>query len=273
MSTYAIGDVQGCFKELLRLLDKINFDETNDRLWFVGDLVNRGPDSLEVLNFIMKLGESAITVLGNHDLHLVAIAEGLARPKKTDTLTSILTSPDKQELIAWIRQQALMHYNKELNFSIIHAGLPPQWGIDQALELAAEVTQVLNNSDYLSFLTVMYGNKPNIWNEDLTDYDRLRFIVNCFTRMRYVNNKNELEFSEKGAPDSQADHLTPWFMLDNRISKHDKIVFGHWSTVHLGNITDFTPYNVYPIDTGCLWGGKLTALRLEDKTLFSVPAV
>jgi len=272
MSTYAIGDVQGCFKELLQLLDKINFDETNDRLWFVGDLVNRGPDSLEVLNFVIKLGKPAITVLGNHDLHLLALAEEIIPPKKKDTLTSILTSPDKQESIKWIRQQALMHHDKELNLSMIHAGLPPQWEIEQAMELAEEFEQVLNSEDYLSFLEVMYGNNPNVWDENLTGNDRLRFIVNCFTRMRYLDDKDELNFSEKGAPGSQGKHLTPWFMVDERKSRHDKIIFGHWSTVHLGTIQDFTSYNVYPIDTGCLWGGELTALRLEDETLFSVPA-
>lgn len=272
MSTYAIGDIQGCFKELLRLLDKINFDETNDRLWFVGDLVNRGPDSLETLNFIMNLGKSAITVLGNHDLHLLVIAEGLAMPKKKDTLASIITSPDKRIIIDWVRQQPLMHHDKELNFSMIHAGLSPEWEIHQALELALEVSHLLNSDNYLSFLEVMYGNKPNAWSENLIGNDRIRFIVNCFTRMRYLNNSNELEFSEKGAPGSQGDHLSPWFTVDDRKTKHNKIVFGHWSTVHLGTIKDFKPYNVYPIDTGCLWDGDLTALRLEDETLFSVPA-
>jgi len=270
MSTYAIGDVQGCFNELLQLLDKINFDETNDRLWFVGDLVNRGPASLEVLNFVMKLDESAITILGNHDLHLLALAEEIVAPKKKDTLASILTSPDKQELTAWVRKQPLMHHDKDLQVSMTHAGLPPQWEIDQALALASEVTQVLTSDDYLSFLKVMYGNTPNTWDENLTGNDRLRFIVNCFTRIRYLNDKNELNFSEKGAPGSQANHLTPWFMVENRKSKHDKIIFGHWSTVHLGTITDFMSYNVYPIDTGCLWGGELTALRLEDRLLFTV---
>ena len=272
MSTYAIGDVQGCYKELLRLLDKINFDETNDRLWFVGDLVNRGPDSLEVLKFVIELGESAITVLGNHDLHLLALAEEITPPKKKDTLASILTSPGKQEIITWIRQQPLIHNDKELNFSMIHAGLPPRWDIKQAMELAKEFEQVLNNENYLSFLKVMYGNEPNLWEENLTGNDRLRFIVNCFTRMRYIDDKYELNFSEKGAPGSQGEALTPWFMVEKRKSKHDKIIFGHWSTVHLGTIQDFTPYNVFPIDTGCLWGGELTAMRLEDEKLFSIPA-
>ncbi len=271
MSTYAIGDIQGCFKELLQLLDEINFDETNDRLWFTGDLVNRGPASLEVLNFVMKLGGSAITVLGNHDLHLVAIFAGLTKQKEADTLTPVLVSPDKNKLITWIRKQSLMHHDKELNFSIIHAGLPPQWEIDQALQLSSEVTQALNGKNYLSFLAAMYGNKPNIWDENLTGNDRLRFIVNCFTRMRYLDNKHELDFSEKGACGSQGKHLTPWFMINDRKTKHDKIIFGHWSTVRLGTIRDFTPYNVYPVDTGCLWGGKLTAMRLEDEKQFSIP--
>jgi bis(5'-nucleosyl)-tetraphosphatase (symmetrical) len=272
MPTYAIGDVQGCSKELLQLLDKINFDETNDRLWFVGDIVNRGPASLEVLKFIMKLGDSAVTVLGNHDLHLLAVAEEIMSPKKNDTLTAILSSPDKQELIAWLRQQALMHHDKDLNYSMVHAGLPPQWGIDQAMELASEVTQFLNSNDYLSFLEVMYGDTPALWNENLAGNDRLRFIVNCFTRIRYLNEKHELNFSEKGAPGSVDEHLTPWFTIDDRKSKHDKIIFGHWATLPMGNIRDFKPYNIYPIDTGCLWGGTLTALRLEDEALFSVPA-
>lgn len=272
MSTYAIGDVQGCFKELLQLLDKINFDETNDRLWFVGDLVNRGPESLNVLNFVINLGESAITVLGNHDLHLLALTEEVMDPKKHDTLAPIINSPDKQELIAWIRQQPLMHHDKELDFSMIHAGLPPQWGIDLALELASEVTQFLSGDDYLSFIKVMYGDTPVLWDETLTGNDRLRFIVNCFTRIRYLNDKHELNFSEKGAPGSNDDRLFPWFTIDDRKSKNEKIIFGHWSTVHLGNIQDFSPYNVYPIDTGCLWDGDLTAMRLEDEKLFSVPA-
>ena len=273
MSTYAIGDVQGCFKELLQLLDKINFDETNDRLWFVGDIVNRGPASLEVLNFIMKLGDSAITVLGNHDLHLVALAEGIILPQKSDTLAPILSSPDKQELIAWFRQQALMHHDKDLNFYMVHAGLPPQWEILQALELASEVSQFLNSGEYLTFIKVMYGNTPALWDENLTGNDRLRFIVNCFTRIRFLNDNHELNFSEKGAPGSNDDHLFPWFTIDDRKSKNEKIIFGHWATVHLGNIHDFTPYNVYPIDTGCFWDGDLTAMRLEDEKLFSVPSL
>lgn len=272
MPTYAIGDVQGCFKELTQLLDKINFDETNDRLWFVGDLVNRGPDSLAVLNFVMNLGESAITVLGNHDLHLLALAEGLAETKKSDTLTDILTSADKQKIITWIRQQALMHHDDEFNFTMVHAGLAPQWQLHQAIELAAEVSHKLKNNDYLSFLRGMYGNHPDSWDDNLQDNDRLRFIVNCCTRMRYVNHQHQLNFSEKGAPGSQADDLIPWFVVSDRKSRHEKIIFGHWSTVHLGNIHDFTPYNVYPIDSGCLWRGSLTALRLEDELLFSVPA-
>ena len=273
MSTYAIGDVQGCFKELILLLDKINFDETNDRLWFVGDLVNRGPDSLKVVNFIMNLGESVITVLGNHDLHLVALAEGIMLPKKTDTVTPILRSPDKQELIAWFRQQPLMHHDKDLNFYMVHAGLPPQWEILQALELASEVSQFLNSDNYLSFIKVMYGNTPALWDENLKGNDRLRYIVNCFTRIRFLNDKHELNFSEKGAPGSNDDHLFPWFTIDHRKSKNEKIIFGHWATVHLGNIHDFSPYNVYPIDTGCFWNGDLTAMRLEDGKLFSVPSL
>ena len=208
--------------------------------------------------------------MGNHDLHLVAIAEGFMKQKKIDTLTPILDSPDKQKLIDWIRKQPFIHHDKELNFTMVHAGIPPQWDIQQALALASEVTQVLISDDYFSFLKVMYGDTPDLWDENLTGSDRLRFIVNCFTRMRYLNEKNELNFTEKGAPGSQGNHLFPWFTINDRKSKHENIIFGHWSTVHSGTITNFKSYNVYPVDTGCLWGGELTALRLEDKLLFTV---
>lgn len=273
MATYAIGDVQGCYQGLIRLLDIINFDSINDRLWFVGDIINRGPNSLAVLNLLMDIHESAIVVLGNHDLHLLAVAEGVTIQKKSDTLQSILSSPKKHKIIDWIRKKPLMYYEKDLNFCIVHAGLLPHWDIQQALEYTAEVAHVLAGENYLKFLKVIYGNTPNVWHPNLKGHDRLRFIVNCCTRMRYLNDRQALNFSEKRPPGQQKSHLTPWFASKERKNLTQKIIFGHWSTVHLGTIKDFAPYNVYPIDTGYVWGLRLTALRLEDEKLFSVAAV
>lgn len=272
MSTYAIGDVQGCYQALVRLLDRINFDQGNDRLYFAGDVVNRGTDSLKVLQLLMELGESAVTVLGNHDLHLIATAAGIMAPRASDTFGAILESPEKEDMITWIRQRPLLHHDKDLDFFIMHAGLPPEWEARQAAELATEVAQMLTGTDHVSFLKVMYGNEPNFWQADIKGADRLRFIINCLTRMRYVNSKHELDFSEKGPPGSQQSNLFPWFSIAERKSKKDKVIFGHWSNVRRGNITDFTSYNVYPIDTGYLWGGQLTAMRLEDQRLFSISA-
>lgn len=272
MSTYAIGDIQGCYHALIRLLDKINFDTTNDRLWCVGDIVNRGHQSLQTLDFIMSLGDRAITILGNHELYLLTLLEGIEAPRKQDTLETILSSQNKYTLSTWMRQRPLMHHDKELGFSMVHAGLHPSWEIAQALELATEVSQVLSGDKYYSFLASMLGNEPAYWHDNLDGNDRLRSIVNCCTRMRYINDKHELDFTEKSAPGKQARHLTPWFTTEERKSRKDKIIFGHWSTVHLGEIVDFTAYNVYPIDTGYVWGRQLTAFRLEDETVFSIAA-
>ena len=271
MATYAIGDVQGCFDTLLDLLDAINFDKDCDRLWFVGDLVNRGTDSLAVLMFVIALGDRAITVLGNHDLHLLAVAEGFAKPKKADTLDAVLRSPDKPTLLAWLRRQPLMYHDSELQFSMLHAGLPPQWTVNEALIHASEINEVLSGNGYRAFLQTMYGNHPAAWSDDLQGDERLRFIVNCFTRMRYLDCHGALNFSAKGTPGQEENHLIPWFTFTRRKSRNDKIIFGHWSTLRLGNIQNFTDHKVYPIDTGCLWGGDLTALRLDDEREFSVP--
>ena len=272
MSVYAIGDLQGCFDELNDLLDEINFDENKDLLWFCGDLVNRGPQSLEVLRFVKQLGDKAVTILGNHDLHLVAVANNPKKKRSKDTLDSILKTPDKEELIKWLQRLPLIHHDNELAFTLIHAGLPPQRDINQATELAAEVETALRGKEFSTSIDDMYGNSPDRWSDDLTDWDRLRFIINCFTRMRYCNKKGQIDMQEKGPPGSQRKSLLPWFSVPSRKSKNHKIIFGHWSTVHLGNIKDFTELNVYPLDTGCFWGDKLTALRLNDEKWFSVPS-
>ena len=272
MSTYAIGDIQGCYRELSCMLDKINFNTANDRLCFVGDLVNRGPQSLEVLNFIRSLGDNAVTVLGNHDLHLLGVVEGTAKLKSKDTLQNIIDAPEMQELILWLRRQPLLLHESELGFVIGHAGLPPQWDVQQAMGYADEVSQTLMSDDYADFLAVMCGNQPAYWQEDLAGYDRLRYIVNGLTRMRYCYTDGRLNFTKKYVPELGQEEPKPWFMLPNRRSIEEKIVFGHWSTLHLGGNIEFQQYNVFPIDTGCVWGGGLTALRLEDQTLFRVPS-
>jgi bis(5'-nucleosyl)-tetraphosphatase (symmetrical) len=272
MSTYAIGDLQGCYAELQDLLNKLNFDESNDCLWFVGDLINRGPESLECLRFVKSLGNSAKTVLGNHDLHLLAVANKVRKPHKKDTLNEILNADDADELLSWTRELPLLVNDTDLNFTMVHAGLPPQWTLEQAIELAHETELLFRNDQFNDFIQHMYGNKPDIWSESLDGYDRHRFVINSFTRLRYCDSIGTLDFKEKNAPGSQNKRLYPWYSIKDRKTKNNKIVFGHWSTVHLGIETNFSQYNVYPLDTGCLWDGEMTAMRLEDEKLFSVPS-
>jgi bis(5'-nucleosyl)-tetraphosphatase (symmetrical) len=263
MATYAIGDVQGCFEPLQRLLDDIQFDARNDRLWFVGDLVNRGPDSLATLRFVQSLDETAITVLGNHDLHLLAVAEGFARLKRDDTLDEVLAAPDREELLDWLRQRPLMHF--EPGYAMVHAGLLPSWSITHALELAAEVEAQLRAPAYRSLLAKMYGNQPDRWNEQLTAPDRWRVIVNAMTRMRVCTVDGAMEFAHKGKPSGMPQGYLPWFAVPGRRSRDTPVIFGHWSA--LGLVREPT---VFGLDSGCLWGRQLTALRLEDQRVFQV---
>lgn len=265
MATYAIGDIQGCNDELQRLLDHIHFDPGRDHLWLVGDLVNRGPDSLAVLRFIKSLDDRAITVLGNHDLHTLAVANGHLKYHRNDNIDDILHADDRDELTHWLRNLPLLHHDASLNFTMIHAGLPPQWNLETAQACANEVEAILKSDTHVEFLDRMYGNEPDIWNEELEGWDRLRFITNCFSRLRYCDADGKLALEEKGSPGSQASDLMPWFEVPNRKSEKLRIVFGHWST--LGPIDSDT---VYPIDTGCLWGDSLTALRLDDCQSFSI---
>jgi bis(5'-nucleosyl)-tetraphosphatase (symmetrical) len=259
VALYAIGDIQGCYDELRRLLDQIQFDPERDRLWFVGDLVNRGPNSLEVLRFVKGLGERAVTVLGNHDLHLLALSQRVDRNQdRGHTLDSVLTAPDRDELLEWLRRRPLMHYSKKHDFSLIHAGLPPQWDIATALRHAQEVEQALQDERFPEFCRQMYGNRPERWNPFLRGMSRLRFITNCFTRLRFCDAKGNLALKEKGAPGNQPPTLMPWFVVPNRASRYDRILFGHWST--LGYQSN---HNAWSLDTGCIWGGQLTALKLR----------
>lgn len=265
MAVYAIGDVQGCYDDLMGLLEEIHFRPDRDQLWFTGDLVNRGPDSLRVLRFVRDLGSAAISVLGNHDLHMLALAEGHAPYHRSDTLDEILNAPDREELLDWVRHLPLMHHDENLHFTMIHAGLPPQWDLEQARQCAAEVESVLQGENYLDFLANMYGNEPDIWDENLQGWDRLRFITNCFSRLRFCNNDGQLCLKSKGEPGTQPEGYLPWFEVEPRKSKDMRIIIGHWSTLGL-----YRENNVFALDTGCLWGGLLTAMHLDsDMSIYS----
>lgn len=269
MSTYAIGDVQGCYDELLRLLEHVGFDPAQDMLWFAGDLVNRGPLSTEVLRFVRSLGERAVTVLGNHDLHLLALDAGAAGSRPAGSLAPVLAAPDRSELLEWLRRQRLLHHEPALDFTLVHAGIAPAWDLAQAATHAREVEAVLSGRDAAAFLALMYGDGPAHWTPQLSGMERLRYVVNAFTRMRYVHaGDGSLALGTSKRPGHQPHGLVPWFQARQRRSRGHRIVFGHWST--LGQIA-WPRERVWDIDTGAVWGGNLTALRLEDQRLFSVP--
>ncbi|HEY1773068.1 MAG TPA: symmetrical bis(5'-nucleosyl)-tetraphosphatase [Gammaproteobacteria bacterium] len=258
MAVFAIGDVQGCYGDLMRLLERVHFDENDDRLWFAGDLVNRGSDSLDVLRFVNGLGDGAIAVLGNHDLHLLATAAGAAKLRKNDTLDEVLEAADRDELLDWLRRRPMLHHDAALGYTLVHAGLPPQWDLAQAQACAHELERALRGSGDVEFFRQMYGDEPRRWHADLKGTDRLRFIVNCFTRLRYCSGAGDLELKHKGAPGTQPEGCLPWFEVPGRASSGLHLLFGHWST-----LGDIRAHNVYPLDTGCVWGGRLTALRLD----------
>ena len=264
MCIYAIGDIQGCYDSLQRLLDLCAFDPASDRLWLVGDLVNRGPQSLETLRLVKSLGPAALTVLGNHDLYLLMVAEGGAKFRgKDDTIQPILDAPDCTELLNWLRQQPLCHTEGE--FCLVHAGLLPQWTAARARKLAREVEAELQGPKYRKFITNLWGSEPARWSDDLTGAPRLRVIVNAMTRMRFCTPEGIMELKTKGElANAPAGHL-PWFDAPNRKSADAVLVTGHWSALGL----KITP-NLLALDSGCLWGGHLTALRLEDRRLFQV---
>ena len=258
MAVFAIGDVQGCHDDLMRLLERIDFDPVDDRLWFAGDLVNRGPSSLAVLRFVKGLGGHAVSVLGNHDLHLLAVAAGTATLRKGDSLDEVLAAPDREELLYWLRHRPMLHHDAVLGYTLVHAGLPPQWDLQQAQACAQELEAVLRGPGYAEFFQSMYGDEPRRWDPGLTGMARLRFIVNCFTRLRYCTPEGDLDLKSKGAPGTQAPGHLPWYAVPNRASAMLHVLFGHWSTA--GEVRG---HNAYALDTGCVWGGRLTALRLD----------
>jgi bis(5'-nucleosyl)-tetraphosphatase (symmetrical) len=266
-ATYAVGDVQGCFDDLLRLLDAIDFDPDVDRLWFTGDLVNRGPNSLALLRFVKALGDAAITVLGNHDLHLLAAAAGAVNIGKKDTITEILNAPDCEELLFWLRHQPLLHHDQQLGYTMVHAGLPPQWGLEKAKACAAELERVLQNFHYEDLFRHMKAEKPYRWRDDLEGWGRLRFIANCFTQLRCCDRSGRLDLAceRRKAPGKK--RSMPWFKIPDRASRDLSILFGHWAAL---DSTELRNSRVHHLDTGCANGGRFTALRLQDLRYFRI---
>ena len=261
MATYAIGDIQGCYSAFKKLLKKIKFNPDKDKLWICGDLVNRGEDSLKTIQTIRALGDAAQCVLGNHDLHLLAIYYTSAKQKKSDTLSELLNSPDVDDIMTWLRHQPLFHFDVSLNFAMVHAGIYPSWSIEECQTYAKEVHEVLTGEHFLSYFNAMYGNKPDQWKASLKGMDRMRFITNAFTRMRYVDEDNRLKLKLKGAPSKHTEErVFPWFERTKKHIKHNRVVFGHWSTLPSKQYDNF-----FSLDSGCLWGGELTALKISSK--------
>jgi bis(5'-nucleosyl)-tetraphosphatase (symmetrical) len=259
MSLYAIGDVQGCDEELGELLHRIRFRPDRDQLWFVGDVVNRGPRSLAALRRVHALRDNAVVVLGNHDLHLLAVVHSRARRlRPSDTLDDVLGAPDRERLLEWLIGCPLFHHDARLGLALVHAGLPPQWDVALAQSASAEVQAALQR-DAGALFKHMYGDQPDQWNEALTGYDRLRFMVNCFTRLRFCDAEGRINLKLKDAPRVVRAPWLPWFKVPWRLSRELRTVCGHWSTLGYYNAD-----NVIAIDAGCVWGGKLCALRLDD---------
>ena len=269
MSVYAVGDVQGCLHELRDLLGLVQFDPLHDTLWLVGDLVNRGPDSLGVLRLVRDLGTRAQVVLGNHDLHLIATVLGERVPRSTDSFQDLLEAPDRDQLIRWLRTQPLLHYDQTLNVCMTHAGILPAWDLTTAIACADELQTAIRNN---RFCYQMDSEPPSRWSDRLVGAQRLRFIRNVLTGMRYVDHDGALALKESAIPGSQSAGLLPWFNFPHRAMQSTAIVFGHWSTLELGPPHLTAGCNVWPLDTGCVWGRTLTALRLEDHRHFAVPS-
>lgn len=260
MSTYAIGDVQGCFSALTCLLKEINFNDNKDQLWLAGDVINRGGECLQVLRFLYERRDNVKLVLGNHDLHLLAVATGARPPNSSDTMDEILSAPDCETLLDWLRQQPLLHHERDT--VMVHAGIAPQWTLQQAKDYASEVENALRGDTYSQFFATMYGNKPCRWNPKLKGFERLRVITNYFTRMRYVTRDGALDLNNKGPkPKPGSGDILPWFAHPGRLTAHHTIVFGHWASINGHTGID----NTIALDTGCVWGGALTAYNIDTR--------
>ena len=269
MATYIVGDLHGCYDELRLLLDKVHFEPMYDRLYLVGDLVARGDKSLECLRFVKSLGATAQTVLGNHDLHLIATALGIKKVKPRDRVDSLFAASDFEELIDWLRQQPLLVESQQNGFIMVHAGISPDWDLDLAKVCAREVESVLCCGDYTTLIENMYAEQPDRWCADLQGIARLRYIINAFTRMRFCYRDHRLDFACKSPVKEAPPELVPWFTLDNTLYRHTNLIFGHWASL----VDEPTPPNIYALDTGCAWGNRMTMLRWEDKQYFIQSAV
>ncbi|MDQ3796163.1 MAG: symmetrical bis(5'-nucleosyl)-tetraphosphatase [Pseudomonadota bacterium] len=261
MAIYAIGDIQGCYEEFRALLKQLRFHAGRDRLWLVGDLVNRGPKSLETLRFVKDLGEAALCVLGNHDLHLLAEHVGARQTKPGSSLRAVLEAHDREELIDWLRRRPLLHHDETLGYTMLHAGLVPQWDLATARTCAAEVEHLLRGGDYQQLMYNMYGDQPDFWSASLTDWPRARVIINVFTRLRYCDAEGRMDMHASGPPGNQPSHLMPWFQVPDRRNKDINIVFGHWAALGYHRAP-----GIIALDSGCVWGGALTAVRLDANT-------
>lgn len=260
MAIYIVGDIQGCALPLRRLLDSVRFDPSEDELWSVGDLINRGPDNLGVLRFVRSLGSRFRGVLGNHDLNFLAVHHGLRQPKPADTLSDLLAASDREELVTWLRGLPLAFYEQQT--LVVHAGVPPRWTLEQTLQRAAEVHHTLLSDDYCEFLRNMYGNTPLAFSEELRGWARLRTIVNALTRMRFCSPEGYLDFANKAGPERPPVGMLPWYAHPNRSLEKTTIAFGHWATLD-GQLCE---RYLVALDTGCVWGRRLTCLRLEDRS-------
>lgn len=270
MATYAVGDIQGCLQPLLDLLDTVNFHPKKDRLWVVGDMVNRGPNSLDTLRYLKSLGSSVQAVLGNHDFHLLAVSQGMKKLGASDTLDDILLAHDCDTLLHWLRQWPLVHYDAALKITMAHAGIAPMWGRDQAIALSEEVSSTLkDDASYRPFLTHLYGNEPHRWHDALSGYERLRCIINYCTRMRFCDDHGGLELTNKNPPSRSPPHCHPWFLHPKRAMAQETIIFGHWAALEGQTGID----HAIALDTGCVWGNYMTLMRLEDRKRFIRQAV
>ena len=261
MSTYVIGDIQGCYESFVRLLGRISFDPAKDRLWLVGDLVNRGPKSLEVLRHVVSLGDSVTTVLGNHDLHLLAVAAGVRKLSRTDTFGNVVKAKDADDLLHWLRHQPLLELDEKRNRLLVHAGLPPVWSVRRAFREATKVEERLQSDDWKKALAVMYGNSPRTWSKSLSSDMKLRYTVNALTRLRYCDIHGTMSFEYSGPPGTQPKSLMPWFRVPGRKARGTHIYFGHWSTLGVMQARNLTA-----LDSGCVWGRRLTAVKIRRRS-------
>lgn len=260
MSIYVVGDIQGCYDELRLLLDKISFDPSKDVLWSCGDMVNRGPKSLKTLRFCQSLGSAFINVLGNHDLHMLAVARGHRKLRSADTFNKVLVAPDREEILNWVRSMPLFHYDKEHNIAMVHAGVPPMWGLKKCLRYSGEISDVLTSVQCDLYLSNMYGNLPDTWDQSLSAPERWRVITNYFTRMRFCDANGKLELTTTSGPNNAPQGYAPWYSHKSKLMKKMPILFGHWAAL-MGKTGN---NNAIALDTGCAWGSRLTACQLSE---------